>query len=104
MNPAAQSERFVNTGSPIRYSSLSQHSTEFFPPLEFLLFASQVSLQDLELAALNRSSNLFKVLQHEVNKWVEQVAIAMLVRWVMENREALQAYAEAKGPMLPFVD
>jgi hypothetical protein len=59
------------------------------PPLEFLLEASGLSLQDLELAALNRSANLSKVLKHELDLWIEQMAAAMIARWIMENREAL---------------
>jgi hypothetical protein len=59
------------------------------PPLEFLFEASAMSLQDLELAALNRSANLSKVLKHELDLWVEQMAAAMIARWMMDNREAL---------------
>ncbi|GAC1632816.1 MAG: hypothetical protein NVS9B14_06530 [Candidatus Acidiferrum sp.] len=47
------------------------------------------SLQDLELAALNRSANLSRALKRELDSWVEQTAAAMLARWMIENREAL---------------
>lgn len=59
------------------------------PPLSFLLEASQRSIQDLELAALNRSSNLGKGVKGELELWVEQTAAAMLARWMIENRDAL---------------
>jgi hypothetical protein len=59
------------------------------PPLDFLLEASSISLQDLELASLNRSGNLSKALRHELEMWIEQAALAMLARWFIENREAI---------------
>ncbi len=76
------------------------------PPLEFLLEASGISLQDLELAALNRSANLSKVLKHELDLWVEQVAAAMLARWMMDNREALlsRREVEIKPQKVEFFD
>lgn len=46
-------------------------------------------MQDLELAALNRSANLSKVVKHELDLWVEQAAIAMVARWMLENRDKL---------------
>jgi hypothetical protein len=59
------------------------------PPLDFLLEASLISLQDLELAALNRSANLGKAVKSDLEQWIEQCAAAMLARWMIENREAL---------------
>lgn len=58
-------------------------------PLEFLLDASTVSLQDLEIASLNRSANLSKTLRVELEAWVAQEASAMLARWFIEHREAM---------------
>ena len=46
-------------------------------------------MQDLELAALNRSANLSKVVKHELDLWIEQAAIAMVARWMIENRDKL---------------
>lgn len=60
------------------------------PPLEFLFDASTKSLEDLELAALNRAANLSKSMRVELDAWVEQLAEAMFVRWVKENRETLR--------------
>ncbi|TMI88341.1 MAG: hypothetical protein E6H00_12980 [Bacillati bacterium ANGP1] len=60
-----------------------------FPPLSFLLGASTNSLEDLELAALNRRANLAKAVRYELEQWIEQSAAAMVARWMLENREAL---------------
>jgi hypothetical protein len=59
------------------------------PPVEFLFDVSASLLQNLELSALNRSANLSKALNAEIQTWIEEMAIAMLARWMMENREAL---------------
>lgn len=59
------------------------------PPLSFLLDASHTSLQDLELASLNRSANLGKSIKRELDDWIEQSAAAMVARWMLDNREAL---------------
>lgn len=59
------------------------------PPIEFLLDASMTSLQDLELASLNRSANLSKVLKRELDAWIEQSATAMLARWFADHREEI---------------
>lgn len=58
-------------------------------PPDFFLNASLISLEDLELAARNRSGNLSKVLRHELDMWVEHEATAMMARWFIENRETL---------------
>ena len=58
-------------------------------PLEFLLDSSDRSLQDLELAALNRSANLSKAVRVNVEQWVEQLTAAAVARWMVENRERL---------------
>ena len=59
------------------------------PPLDFLLSASTKSLEDLELAALNRANNLVKGIKAELHALSEQTAAAMLARWMLENRESL---------------
>ena len=74
------------------------------PPLSFLLEASPTSLQDLELASLNRSANLGKAVKSELQMWIEQCAAAMLARWMIENREALlEAGAAIETPDLADV-
>lgn len=59
------------------------------PDLNFLFEVSVRSLQEVELAALNRSANLSKAVKHELDLWVEKEAEAMLARWFLDNREAL---------------
>jgi hypothetical protein len=59
------------------------------PPLEFLLESSSTSLHDLEVASLNRASNLGKAIREEMFAWAEQCAAAMMARWMIENRERL---------------
>lgn len=59
------------------------------PSLDFLLDASKMSLQDLELAALGRSSRLTKQLRSSLDECIAQLATALLARWLIENREAL---------------
>jgi hypothetical protein len=65
------------------------------PPLSFLLEASPTSLQDLELASLNRSRNLARTVRSEIEQWIEQEAAGMLARWMIKNREALLAAGAA---------
>lgn len=59
------------------------------PDLNFLFEVSVRSLQEVELAALNRSANLSKAVKQELDLWVEKEAEAMLARWFLDNREAL---------------
>jgi hypothetical protein len=59
------------------------------PAIDFLLESSTRSLQDLELASLNRSANLARAVRSEIEQWIEQTAAAMVARWMIENREAL---------------
>ncbi len=59
------------------------------PSIDFLLDASLRSLQDLELAAHNRASNLAKGLKVEIDEWIEQEATALLARWMLTHRETL---------------
>ena len=59
------------------------------PPLEYLLTCSKKSLDDLELAALDRSSQCLKRAKAEWDEAVAQREAAGVVRWMMENREAI---------------
>jgi|KBSMisStandDraft_5_1062788.scaffolds.fasta_scaffold10995_4 hypothetical protein len=59
------------------------------PPVEFLFDVSATMLQDLELSAQNRSANISKSLKIEIDVWIEEMAIAMIARWMRENRQAL---------------
>lgn len=69
------------------------------PSLDFLLESSLHSLQDLELSTLARSSNVGKGVKVEMEEWVEQLAAAMLARWMIENREALLRAAASRNPV-----
>lgn len=71
------------------------------PSLEFLLEASTISLQNLELSELALSANLGKGVKVEVEEWVEHLAVAMLARWMIENREVLlKAGATTESPQI----
>jgi len=59
------------------------------PSLRYLLNCSRQSLYDLELASLNRSSNCLRVAKTEWDEAVAQREIAGVVRWLIENRDAL---------------
>jgi hypothetical protein len=56
------------------------------PPLEYLFECSVVSLQDLEMAALNRSANCLKRAKIEWDEAVAQREVAGVARWFIENR------------------
>jgi hypothetical protein len=59
------------------------HKTE--PPWEFLLSASQNSLQSFELSRLNHAANLRKEIAQLLDSWLEETA-AMLARWLIEQQ------------------
>jgi hypothetical protein len=53
---------------------------------QYLLECSQMSLEDFELARLDRASNLRKQMRDIGEEWVEVAVQAQLARWVRENR------------------
>ena len=57
------------------------------PPWEFLLSASRNSLQSYELSRLSHAANLRKEIGALLDLWVEENSVAMLARWLMEQRE-----------------
>ena len=67
------------------------------PPLDFLFDASKRSLEDAELAELNRSNNFAKAIRVEHDAWIEALACAMLYRWFMDNREAILTRREVRA-------
>ena len=79
---------------------LSRH---VLPPWEFLLSASRNSLQSYELSRLGHAANLRKEVAPMLDQWVEELAAAMLARWLMEHqtREVLapggNGHAEEPG-------
>src|SRR5207247_350019 len=79
---------------------------ERMPSLDFLLSHSHMTLCELELISLSRSSNALKRAKEEMDEAVAQREVAGVVRWLMENREVLLEAArrtilhQAKGPEL----
>jgi hypothetical protein len=57
------------------------------PPWEFLLSASRNSLQSYELTRLSHAANLRKEISVLLDQWLEENTMAMLARWLMEQRE-----------------
>lgn len=79
-----QFQRFYRPERLISNNSTSLHNSIN----DFLRYASDNSLQNLELASHNRASNLSKSIRIELDSWVEQRATAMLARWALENRRS----------------
>lgn len=59
------------------------------PSLEFLFECSDKSLQDLELAALDRSSRRLKAARAEWNEAVAQLANANVARYFLDHRQEI---------------
>lgn len=59
------------------------------PSLEFLFDCSDKSLQDLELAALDRSAKRLKAAKAEWNEAVAQRANAEVARYFIEHRQEI---------------
>ena len=80
--------------------------TRRMPDLDFLLKHSLMTLSELELSSLSRSSNALKRAKEEMDEAVAQREVAGVTRWLMENREVLLEAArrtilqQAKGPEL----
>jgi hypothetical protein len=55
-------------------------------PFQYLLECSQMSLEDFELARLDRAANLRKQLRDIAEEWVEAEVEAQLAHWVRGNR------------------
>src|SRR5437016_5299396 len=59
------------------------------PDLDFLLKHSLMTLSELELTSLSRSSNALKRAKEEMEEAVAQREIAGVARWLLEHREDL---------------
>jgi hypothetical protein len=57
--------------------------------LDYLLTCSKGSLQDLELASLNRSANCLRAAKEEWYEAVAQREMAGVARWLIEHRDEL---------------
>jgi len=56
------------------------------PPWEFLLSASRNTLQSYELSRLAHAANLRKEAGPILDQWVEELASAMMARWLLEHQ------------------
>jgi hypothetical protein len=56
-------------------------------PFEYLANCSQMSLEDFELARLDRVASLRKELRDIAEEWIEAAVEAQLAHWVRENRQ-----------------
>lgn len=56
------------------------------PPWEFLLSASRNTLQSYELSRLAHAANLRKEAGPILDQWVEELASAMVARWLLEQQ------------------
>jgi hypothetical protein len=74
---------------PLQESHSETTAITRMPSLQYLLSCSRQSLNDLELASLNRSSNCLRAARLEWQEAVAQREIAGVVRWLIENRDAL---------------
>lgn len=78
------------------------------PPLEYLLNCSMKSLQELELAALDRSAQCVKAARSEMEEAVAQREVAGVARWLTDHRpflleEARRTIEAERGqPILAF--
>ncbi|MBS1842407.1 MAG: hypothetical protein JSS69_10115 [Acidobacteria bacterium] len=70
------------------------------PPWEFLLSASRNTLQSYELSRLAHAANLRKEAGPILDQWVEELASAMMARWLLEHqgREILAPSASGESP------
>ena len=71
------------------------------PPWEYLCQASRPSLQSFELTRLNHAANLHKEFMTLLHQWLEETAMAMLARWLLEHPTHLQ---HEPRPFLEQVD
>src|SRR5271168_3076964 len=55
-------------------------------PVQYLLECSQMSLEDFELARLDRAANLRKQLRDIAEEWIEAEVEAQLAHWVRRSR------------------
>lgn len=59
------------------------------PPTEYLLSCSEMSLRDLELAALDRAAQCRKRAKLERDEADAQIELAGVTRWLIEHRAEL---------------
>lgn len=79
----------TNTHSDDSLTPIEQGKTLPLPSLEYLLTCSKGSLQDVELASLNRAANCLKQAKIEWDEACVHREAAGVARWLIENRDAL---------------
>ncbi|MGA7793436.1 MAG: hypothetical protein WCA19_10385 [Candidatus Acidiferrales bacterium] len=72
------------------------------PPLDFLLVCSDVSLRDFELNRLNQAANLRKTFIGILDSHLQAASEALFARWLIEHREELLSFANARGMQTSF--
>jgi hypothetical protein len=65
---------------------------------QYLLECSQMSLEDFELARLDRAASLRKQMRDIGEEWVEAAVQAQLARWVRENRHTSDGRGRDESP------
>lgn len=75
------------------------------PTIEWLFDCSDTTLQDLELAALNRAQRHMKALKADTEAAVNQLATAEVARYMRDHREEIIEVARrtiAAQAVIPF--
>jgi hypothetical protein len=64
--------------------------TRLVPPAEYLRTASQSSLQNFELAKLNRAANLRREIAALIDQWLQEASEALLARYMIDHQDSLR--------------
>jgi hypothetical protein len=83
----SQSSRLARRPAQPKERDMREKST----PFEYLLKCSEMSLEDFELARLDRAASLRRQLRDIAEEWVDAAVEAQLARWVRENRRRTAA-------------
>ena len=70
-------------------------SRRMSPPWDYLHEASAPSLESFELSRLNHAANTRKEIAVLLDQYLDDMAQAMLARWVREDRALLQSSSPA---------
>lgn len=60
------------------------------PPEQYLRTASQSSLQNFELAKLNRAANLRREIAALIDEWLKETSEALLARYMIDHKGSLR--------------
>jgi hypothetical protein len=67
------------------------------PAWDFLHHASLPSLESFELSRLNHTANLRKEVAALLEQWIEELAEAMVARWIREDRKLFPQRRQGVG-------